>query len=89
MSDNAIHVAAEVTVHLQTALTAEISSWGANLDSKLDAKDRLVPDWPSSCSVNCVCQECWVSKLTVKDTCDKISYSYCSLVTRVEKFNPK
>jgi len=41
MSDNEIHVAAEVTVYLQTALTAEISRWGANIDSKLDIKDRL------------------------------------------------
>ena len=88
MSDNEIHVAAEVTVYLETALTAEISRWGANLDSKLDAKDRLVPGWPARCSVNCVYQEFWVSEIAIKGTCDNISYNYCSLDRRVEKFNP-
>jgi hypothetical protein len=41
MSDNQIHIAAEVSVYLQTAFTAEISRWGANLDSELDVKDRF------------------------------------------------
>jgi hypothetical protein len=89
MLDNEIHVATEVAVYLQTVLTEEISRWGANLDSKLDVKNRVVPDWPARCSVSCVCQECWMSKCTVKGTCDKISNSSCSLNRRFKKIIPK
>lgn len=44
ISDNEIHVAVEVSIYLQTALTAAISRWGANPHARLDVKDRLGPN---------------------------------------------